>query len=1105
MMKMIRRNAFTVVVLLLSLASYAQVTTSNITGTVKASNGEDLSGATVTAVHQPSGTKYATTSKKGGVFTLPSLRTGGPYTVTIEFVGYSPQTVDGFNLVLGEPYSINVTMGQSAQQLTEVVVGGTRGRKAATDRTGASTNISNRQLATLPSISRSLTDFTRLTPQAGSSVTTTSNTSFGGRDGRSNNVQVDGANLNNNFGLSNDLLPGGGTNPISLDAIDQVSINIAPFDVRQANFIGAGVNAVTKSGTNTFRGSAYSYYRDQSFNGLNVGDTKLAAQQSQKNQIYGATLGGPIIKDKLFFFVSGEYEKRTFAGVTYKPTGSAGSGTLSTTPVDSLRKLSNYLQSKYGFDAGAYENFPNFSQTNHKLLGKIDWNISTEHKLTLKYSDFVSNQDAQISQSGNINAANGTGLVTYGPRFGTTALSYAGVNYTVKDIVRSGSVELNSNFGGRFANQLIGTYTKIRSLKGHPGATFPFVDVLGPAVGSRNNYISFGNEPFNGNNNDVINNVATITDNFSYFAGRHTLTAGASYEYQKVGNMFMAGSQGYYVYGSVDDFVNNRAPRIFSQTYSLVPGQDAVYSANLKIGQLGVYIQDEINVSDKLKITGGVRVDKPVYPEQPLENKAISAVNLYDAKGNLTKYTTGKWPKSTLYWSPRVGFRYDPAGDKKLLIRGGTGIYTGRIPFVYLTNIPSNSGMYQFGSLVTTNLQNFLFNPDPHAYNPFYNKSLPAAQFPTTAGTVVPTGSYALTAQNFKFPQVWRTNLAIDQQLGSGFLLTLEALYTKDVNGIYMFNANQKAADTVVVLGGYQRPRYSNAAARKLNAASGSAIVLDNTNLGKSFSFTAQLSKAFSKGFYGSIAYTYSFAQDVTANPGSQAASVWSANPTSRTQNDIEPSYSNFAVPHRVVANLSYRVEYLKHLASTFTLFYEGANAGNYSYIYNGDVNNDGNSADLMYIPRDASEINFVNLAAAGTTPAFTAQQQSDAFFRFVSQDKYLNKHRGQFAERFGTLYPWYHRVDFKFAQDIFTNVSNHRNTLQFTADVTNLLNMLNSDWGLRQLYVVNNPLRVVNYTNGKPNFTLQTYNGALLNSTFINQNSTSSTWGMQLGLRYIF
>ncbi|MEJ0102116.1 MAG: carboxypeptidase regulatory-like domain-containing protein [Bacteroidota bacterium] len=1041
---MLKRIHLLLLAIAATIFTTAQVTTSSITGTVTGSNDEPLPGATVTAVHTPSGTKYVTISKTGGVFNLPGLRAGGPYTVTINFVGYKQQAIDNITLILGDAYNINAEMIAEAVDLSAVVISSTR-RRAAQDRSGASTNISQAQLSTLPTISRSITDYTRITPQS-------NGTSFAGRDNRMNNVQVDGANLNNNFGLSSDLLPGSG-NPISLDAYQEISVNISPYDVKQSGFTGAGISAITKSGTNTFHGSIYGSYRNQSYNGTRVADTKLPSPAATNNKIYGATIGGPIIKNKLFFFINGEIEKSNAPGVTYSPKGGSGNGTASSVPIDSLKVLSDYLQSKYGFDPGAYDNFPNFATDNYKILGKIDWNISNAHKLTLKYSDFRNTGYAQPSPSGGINGASSqSGIISYTPspgRFGPSSMAFNNVNYSIVDKVRSGAIELNSNFRGKFSNQFIATLTKISSIKGHDGATFPFADIIGLTAGSKNNYLSFGNEPFNGNNNQVINDIYTVTDNFSYYAGKHTITAGASYEYQKVGNMFMAGSQGYYVYGSLDDFLNNRAPKLFSLTYSLKEGEDAVFSANMKIAQLGVYLQDEVNINPRFKLTYGLRIDRPIYPEQPLENPAISALDLLDKNGNTTNYTTGKWPKASWYYSPRVGFRWDIYGDKKLIFRGGTGVFTGRIPFVYLTNVPSNSGMYQFGALITSNLDNFLFNPDPHAYNPFYNTTLNSSQFPTAAGTVAP-GSFAVTDPKFKFPQVWRTNLAIDKSLGKGWNLTLEALYTKDINDPIMRNANQKAPDTVVNVGpGDTRGRYSSTNARRVNTAISNAIVLDNTNKGSSFAITALLSKNFSKGFYGSLAYTFTQSMDVSPNPGSQATSTWSGIYTSKTQNDQELAYSQYAIPHRVVATLSYRVEYLKHLASTFTFFYEGSSQGTYSYIYNGDINNDGNTADLMYIPKDPSEIRFTSMTVNGIT--YSAQEQSDLFFKFIEQDKYLDKHKGQVAERNGAKYPWYHRVDFNFQQDIFTNLGKNRNTLQFNAAVVNFLNLLNNDWGIKK------------------------------------------------------
>jgi len=1099
---MLKRLTILLLAFSASIFSFSQVTTSSMSGTAKDNNGQPLTGASVTAVHTSSGTTYATIAGKDGVFNIPNMRAGGPYSLKITFTGLQSFTLDNLTLELGQSYSVNAVLNQSAQVLEAVIVGG-RARRAAVDRIGMSTNIGSRQLSTLPTITRSITDFTRITPQA-------NGTSFAGRDNRMNNVTVDGANLNNNFGLSSDLLPGGG-NPISLDAFQEISINLSPFDVKQSGFTGASVNAITKSGTNTFHGSVYGSYRNQSYNGTNIAGKKLPNPAATSNKIYGATIGGPIIKNKLFFFLNGEIEKSSFPGVTYAPKGGSGNGTVSNVSIDSLKKLSDYLNSKYSFDPGAYDNFPNFTSKNHKVLAKIDWNISNKHKLTIKVSDFKNTGDAQISASGGINGASGqSSIVVYTPlpgRFGPNSMGFANINYQIVDKVQTGSFELNSNFSKKISNQFLATITKISSIKGHNGPTFPFADILNS---TKNNYLSFGNEPFNGNNNQVINNIYTATDNFTYFTGKHTLTAGVSYEFQKVGNMFMPGSQGYYVFGSLDDFVNNRPPKLFSINYSLVPGQDAVFSANLKVGQLGFYGQDEINVNPNFKLTVGLRVDRPVYPEQPLENPAITALSLYNKNGGLTNYNDGRWPKPTFYLAPRVGFRWDMYGDKSMIIRGGTGVFTGRIPFVYLTNAPSTSGMYTFGALVTAtaDLQNFLFDPDPHAYNPFYNKSLNPAQFPIQAGLVAPSGGFAVIDPHFKFPQVWRNDIAVERQLGKGWGLTIEVLYTKDINDPVMRNANQKPTDTVVVVGPNDiRGRFSSSATsvRRLNTGIANAIVLQNTSKGGSFVFSTQISKSFTNRFYGSLAYTYTFATDVTANPGSQAASVWAVNPTSGTQNDQEVAYSGFAAPHRIIATFSYRVEYIKHLASTFTFFYEGATQGTYSYIYNGDINNDGNSADLMYIPKDPSEIKFANLAASGSTPAFTAQQESDAFFQFVAQDKYLSKHMGQTAERNGAKYPFYHRVDFNFQQEIFSNIGRDRHSLVFGASVLNFLNLLNHGWGIKKQFIVSNPLRVASVTNGVPSFTLATFNGDLVRSTYINVNSTSTTWGLQLSLAYKF
>ncbi|RYY60337.1 MAG: TonB-dependent receptor [Chitinophagaceae bacterium] len=1096
----------------------AQVTNSSLTGSVRDSSNSPLAGASITATHVPSGTVYQTIANKDGFYTIPAMRVGGPYKITVTYVGFNTEVYDNVTLTLGDAYNINTLLGTGVQALESVVVTGTA-RRATADKSGASTNINSRQLASLPTISRSITDFTRLTPQANGN-------NIAGRDARYNNVTVDGANLNNNFGLSSDPLPGGGSNPISLDALEEISVNIAPSDVRQSGFTGANITAVTKSGTNTFKGTAYTYFRDQSFNGINVGGLKLPEQAKTKSNLYGFSFGGPIIKNKLFFFVNGEIEKNTLpSGITYTPKGGSGRGNVSNTPIDSLRKLSDYLRSTYGYETGAYDNFPNFTSENHKILGRIDWNISKQHKLTLKYNELINDNDVAMSNS----IPNGTNTSgnswTSVPRNGANNMSFENSQYAFHNVVRSAALELNSTFRNRFSNQLIATYTKIQTTRSSPSSIFPFIDIIGDnnvagssyATGARNNYMSVGYEPYS-YNNDVKNNIFNITDNFSYYAGKHTLTAGITYEHQYVGNQFMPASQSYYVYGSLAEFMNPAAhPISYSLTFSRVPGDDAPYSAELKLGQLGFYVQDEININSRFKITAGLRFDRPIYDEQPIENPAITALTFPDKDGVATSYSTGMWPKATFYPSPRLNFRYDVEGDKKLIVRGGTGIYTGRMPFVYLTNMPTNSGMYQFGAVANAaQLSQITFNPDRTTWQSLF----------TTPEPTPPTGGFVLIDKKFKFPSVWRTNLGLDKRLGNGWTVSADLLYTRDINAVSMRNANQvDPTGTVTLAPGVIRKSFAanTNASRRLYAAYNNAIVLENNGEGKSFAITPQISKAFGKGFYGSLAYTYTFSQDVTGNPGSTAASVWSGNPTSGTQNDLELSYSQYMVPHRFVANLSYRLEYFNHLASTFSFFYEGASQGSYTYIYGAasgtaptgftntaDVNFDGNSSDLMYIPKSGSELTFVPVTINGIT--YSAAEQVAIWDKYVEQDPYLKKHKGQVAERNGARYPFYHRVDFRYLQDIFVNIGSRRNTLQLSFDCTNFLNLLNNKWGVRDFYTVQNPLRATkNATTGEVRYQLGSYvpggssTPQIADKTFIDSYSTSSTYSMQVGLRYIF
>ena len=1109
-MNLKRLVPFLLAILISPILANAQVTTSSIAGFVKTSDGKPLEGATITAVHQPSGTKYITISKKDGNFTIPNTRTGGPYEITVNFIGYTPQIINNVNLILGEPFVAEATLSTQSTVLNEITItSSTRGRARA--KTGASTVFNATQIATLPSISRSITDFTRLTPQANGN-------NFAGRDGRFNNLQIDGANLNNNFGLSTDPLPGGGASPISIESFDEISVNIAPYDVRQSGFTGAGLNVTTKSGTNTFHGTAYGFYRDQSFNGKHAGKDNLTPTP-QKNKVYGASIGGPIIKNKLFFFANAEWENSSVPNPnTFVPTGSSASGTVSFAPKDSLDKFRDVLKSKYNYDAGAYDNRPNFVTKNRKLLAKIDWNISDKQKLVLKYSDFKGSDQAPLNAS---SVPNGGGFIITNPVNGKTSgpisrlpnnrnsaqsIGFANSDYGTDHIVKSGTLELNSNFSSRVSNQLLLTYTHIQDVRNSPGGIFPTIEIFNadstvPGVTGGRNYMSAGTDPFT-RNNEVINNIASITDNLTYFAGRHTLTAGATYEYQKVGNAFMQGSESYYIYNTLNEFVTDAPPAFFAYTYSLVPGEPKVFSADLKLGQLGVYLQDEFNINPNFKLTYGIRGDVPTYLKQPIANPAIDEIPFPDGNGTLKNYNTGKWPKAKLLLSPRIGFRWKVPDIDGLVLRGGTGVFTGKIPFVFLTNLPSNSGVYQNGAVLTqkADLASLTFNPDPDAY---------ISKFPSTVTPVAPR-TFVLIDPDFKFPQVFRTNLGIDKQLGSGFTGTIDILYTKDINAVKMRNFNLNAPN-ITLAGLDTRKAFAASADRLLYPNLGEDIILENTKKGYSFSTTAQISKNFTKGFYGSLAYTYTLATEISPNPGSRATSAWESIQNVGTPNAEELYNSSYAIPHRVSGNISYRLEYANHLASTISLFYEGTSQFNYSFVVGGDLNNDGNSSsDLMYVYAKGSDVPFVDVKNSDGSIKYSVADQQTAYDQFVSKSNYLKKHKGQYAERNSALAPWYNRVDMRFLQDFYLKAGGQKHTLQFSVDIINLPNFLNRDWGIRDQTTVINPLSLKSTTGGAPTFTLAEYNNeagnrVLVNTPFQPIKSFSTTWGMQLGARYIF
>lgn len=1086
---------------------FAQITTSAIGGSVKSTTDEPLAGATVVATHLPSGTKYATTTRAGGVFSIQNMRVGGPYLIEITFVGYKVEKIEDVYLQLAESFQLTPTLTKNEATLENVVVttgARTRNQILNANRTGAVTNVGRREITTLPSISRSINDLSRLTPQANGAA-------VGGGNSRQNNITVDGSDFNNTFGIGANL-PAQGS-PISLDAIEEISVNITPFDVRQSGFIGSALNAVTRSGTNTVSGSVYSYWRNEKLQGDKVEDATFIRQKLQFNQ-YGFRFGGPIIKNKLFYFFNFETEKTTTPGQTKlasSPSNAFGSANNIARPTQTeLNDISAFLLSKYGYETGPYDNY-DLKGDKQKILARIDWNISPKNKLSLRYNQVESSDPAILSTS-----FGSTGISN--PPFGTgrseatalNSLHFKNSNYYQDYNFYSIAAELNTTFNSKLSNTLRASYNNQNEPRSSDSKTFPLVDIFKDGTA----FTTFGYEPFTfGNLRDV--KIYSFVDNLTYSLGKHNFLLGLQADFTTTINGFQPLGASYYRYNSWADFVNGVKPNDFAYTYSLKKDYSQAFPS-FKFAQYSAFIQDEITLNKRFRMTWGLRADRSAYPDvaEVKDNPLVSGLTF----ANGQKVSTGSLPKERVLFSPRFGFNWDLYGDRSLQIRGGTGIFTGRVPYVWIVGQAGNSGMLQITQSFngTANTPG-VFNPDPGAYRP---------ATPPTPGTTMPSTVTAFS-EDFKMPQSWKSSLAIDVKLPGGIIGTLELIYNRDYRVIYSKNINL-AAPSALNVNGYPDNRliYPVANAQKyinkltsggpgilVPSATGttafSMILTGNEKRGHYGSATIRLEKQFKKGFSGFVAYTKSVSNGLFDGNGDQPFNTWSLIQSVNGANYPNMSYAGFVVPDRVVAALTYRKEYLKHLATTVSLFYEGAIAGRFTYVYSADFNRDGTSADPIYIPKNASEITFQAQTVNGIT--YTPQQQSDLFFAYIEQDKYLRAHKGQYAERNGAQIPWRNQVDFRIMQDIFTNIGKSKNTLQFSLDIFNVGNLINPSWG--KVKAVNNsgilvPRNQNNLVPGgtvRPEFWLATDRGQLISRTFRDNVGTTSTYYMQMGLRYLF
>lgn len=1080
--------------LLCVVPAMAQVTTASMSGEVS-SNGEPVIGATIMAVHTPSGTNYGTITNMDGRFDLQGMRTGGPYEITVSYIGYQTAIFKEVTLQLGETYNLNVDLKESSEELDEVVVTAERTR-FMTEKTGAALNISNEKMNSIPTINRSIEDLARISPYA-------NGMGFAGGDGRSTNFTVDGANFNNNFGL-NDGLPGGG-NPISMDAIEEVQVVIAPFDVRQTNFIGGGINAITKSGTNTFKGTAYTYHYNDNMRGNRVDGESMNVPAENDKHIYGATFGGPIIKDKLFFFANVEYQKIPSTAVNWRASedGVADPDNyISRTTLADMQRVSEFVRDRYGYDTGSCTNFP-ADESNLKLLGRIDWNINNDHKLAVRYN-YTKNTawNATNGSSGN------TGYRLPYNRFSQYSMAFANSMYSMDNKVNSVSADLNSRFSDKISNQLLFTYSNIQDIRGTNSDPFPFIDIMAgydasTGVQTLEPYMSLGYELFT-YNNAVNNKIFTVTDNFTSYLGNHKLTAGFSYEHQLANNSYMRNGTGYYRYRSIDDFLNGAAPESFALAYGY--NGNTTPNAQVRYNQFGIYLQDEWSIQENFKLTYGLRLDELVFNNDDLyENRAINAL---DFGGR--HIDTGSWPGAKMQVSPRAGFVWDVLNDKSLKVRGGTGLFTGRLPLVFFTNMPSNTGMIQNLVSITTTYNNdgTVESRDPRldllqgGMITDVNQMIETLGLPNDAGDGVVPSSIAAIDPDFRMPQIWKSSVAVDYQFPTSFPLTATAefMYTKNIHAVKLENYNINSSNIE------NWERFSGADNRLIYPSNfeyydniSDACVLTNTSKGHGYTFNFTVNATPMKNLDLMASYTRTESKEVSGMPGSNATSAWGNLITIDGPNFATVQRSQYVIPDRLIASVNYTAEHAKPGFDThFNLLYTGYSPYGNSYMYTNDMNGDGWGYDLIYIPKDDSEINF------------TSEADRAAFWAFVEQDGYLSSHKGEYAEAYAARAPWVHRFDLSIVQDFSVKVGKSTNKLQLSLDIMNIGNLFNSKWGVRKTMANSNSGRILRYegrdANNVPTFSMyRDGNGVAPTETYSYNHDYNECWSLQVGVRYIF
>ena len=1090
----------------------AQITTSSVSGKITA-NGEDVIGATIKAVHQPSGTVYRAVTNIDGRYSIQGMRPGGPYVLEVTYVGYKNKQVKGISLSLGQNTVLNETLAEDAAQLEDVVVVADRNNNMRTDRAGATTSINADQIEAVPTVSRSMNDLLKLTPQ-GANVG--SGFSVGGGNYRQSYVTVDGAAFNNAFGIGGNL-PGNGS-PISLDALDQISVSSSPYDVRLSGFTGGAISAVTKSGTNQFKGTAYMYTTNSHLRGNKVSDYELNRLQSHSTT-WGASFGGPIIKDKLFFFVNGEYQSNISAG----PSGTArlsesdkwspSSGTVHRPLQSDMDNMLNFLNNTYGYNPGRYQGY-SLDTPSYKFLARIDWNINENNKINLRFSKShdknskaPSNstspfKDYVIYPGGTSDGVSITGGKNQSGRTANAGLYFESSRYDEVKNFTSLAGEWNSKWGG-VQNVLRLTYSYQDEPRSYVGGIFPTVDILKDGA----YYMGFGPDPFTeGNLRQVKTFVAT--DEASWTMGIQNFTAGVQFETNKAVNGFGAASAGYYVYDSPEAFMAGGAPSAYGVTFPM--DGSGQFNATMKYQQFSAYIQDQVNFSERFRLTAGLRFELPIYPELKNNyNKNFAALEWKDNNGNMNKYTTDQLPDAPLTVSPRVGFNWDILGNHKLVLRGGTGYFVGRLPFVWLVSAVGNAGCGQYtyfypktaDSVADYVMDKFYVNRDDQV------KRLQELGLAVNRDEAAAPETPTIIDKKLKMNATWKTSLALDAKLPYDIDFSLEGIYSRDFNPATVVNVDRYwdgEKKIELANSGDIRKSFSSNTKSKINPY----LITNAGNKAYYYSITASLAKKFAFGLNLSASYTYSKAKSYGDGIGDQVSSAYYNNRYSiNGNNDKELGYGTYVAPNRLLISASYKKDYAKHFGSEVGLIYEGMNIGyaggysctRYSYTMTGNVVGDYGSNNLIFIPESKEALDKWTFADYG---GYTAEAQKNDFWNYINQDDYLKNHKGEYAERGGAVMPWHHQLDFKFNQNFYLNVAGQKNTLQFGVDIKNLANLLNSSWGL---YKTVNNMSLLKYDAKKNAYQFQKNGKEVLSKTYTNLTSFNSTYSIQFSIRYIF